>query len=134
MTKEITGWINFLEIRRSGLEELDKAQLVLRESGLKGEQISDCGIVIVAELGSQVVGTVSVNSSGCIHSLAVLRDARRRGIGSMLLGGMEAEMVRDGLNKAYLIPLRSDFDRLSVFYGERGYVFLGSTVMTKSLA
>ena len=66
----------------------------------------DPDLFLVAEAGDQLVGTVIGGYDGRrghIYHLAVAEGFRRQGIGSRLMGELEARLVRKGCIRCYLI-------------------------------
>lgn len=96
----------------------------------------DDGLLFVAELGGEVVGTVMAGYDGhrgWIYSLAVSPESRRRGIGLALVRHVERELERRGCPKINLQILASNAATVA-FYEKLGYsveqrVSLGKTLV-----
>lgn len=83
----------------------------------------DPGLVLVAEVGGRVAGTVTGTwdgRRGWIMRLAVAADARRRGIGSHLVDEVEARLHDRGADRANLLVVTHNREALEFWRG-RGY-------------
>lgn len=83
----------------------------------------DPGLVLVAEQGGRVVGTVTGTwdgRRGWIMRLAVDPGARRSGIGSRLVDEVEARLRERGAQRANLLVVTHNREALA-FWRERGY-------------
>lgn len=83
----------------------------------------DPGLVLVAESGGQVVGTITGTwdgRRGWIMRLAVTTAARRHGIASQLTTEVEARLRARGARQINLLVITHNRDALA-FWRERGY-------------
>lgn len=78
---------------------------------------------LVAELGMQIVGysgLMAVGSEADVQTIAVAPDARRRGVGTMLLDALLDEAVRRGCSQVTLEVAASSEDARRLYAG-RGF-------------
>ena len=77
----------------------------------------DCRHVLACVSKSQPIGTARMQKDGHIGRIAVLKEWRRRGVGTRLLASLVKKAYKQGLSKVYL---HSQAQAVS-FYEKRGF-------------
>jgi ribosomal protein S18 acetylase RimI-like enzyme len=93
------------------------------------------GLFLVAEKEGNVVGSVMAGFDGVrgwLHRLAVLRSARRGGVGTMLVKAAEIALREVGCPKLNL-QVRSTNSEVIAFYGSLGYAIEQRVSMGRKL-
>lgn len=91
----------------------------------------DAGLVLVAERGGRVVGTVTGTwdgRRGWIMRLAVEPSARRQGVASALIADVEARLHARGATQVNLLVFAENRDALA-FWRELGYRSMAPVVL-----
>ena len=83
----------------------------------------DPDLFLVAEFGSQIIGTVIGGYDGrrgMVYHLAVLTDFRKQGVGAQLLAEVEKRLQARGCLKCYLLVFEENIGAIQ-FYEQRGW-------------
>lgn len=113
----------------------------LQEAGLKQLLTQPGAIVLVAELKGEVVGMCSVQTTistaeggpaGILEDMIVSSNARRRGIGKILLNAAERWSTEHGLTRLQLLA-EADNDGAASFYKTLGWQSSGLICYRKLL-
>jgi ribosomal protein S18 acetylase RimI-like enzyme len=90
---------------------------------LAGVMRSHTGLVLVAEVDGEIVGRITIGTSGNdaeISGFVVIERGRRRGIGTVLMDAAEEEARRRGSTRLKLTVAKNNEGALAL-YAARGY-------------
>ncbi len=102
---------------------------------IKKKLARDPDLFLVAEDGGRIVGTVLGGFDGrrgIVYHLAVVPDARRRGLGRELMEAVELQLLAKGCLKYYLLVTKDNADALA-FYDEFGCEVMPLHVLGKRI-
>ena len=90
---------------------------------LAGVMRSHSGLVLVAEVDGEIVGRITIGTSGSradISGFVVVKRCRRQGIGTALMDAVEEEARRRGSTRLELTVAKTNEGALAL-YAARGY-------------
>lgn len=115
------------EIRPAHAADMEAATTLLRAAGLPADDLSVELLenFLVATSGTAIVGMIGLEpfqGIGLLRSLVVGPGTRGRGVGRLLVAGLEARARRLGLSELWLLTIDADpyFSRLGYRVQDRG--------------
>jgi predicted GNAT family N-acyltransferase len=115
-----------LQVRRRVFVEEQGVPLDLELDGLDER----CVHLLAKDIGGQPIATARMTPDGHIGRMAVVRDWRRRGIGTQMLLRLLELAGQRGLSRVYL----NAQEQASDFYARLGFSFEGGTFVDAGIA